>query len=132
MIEFIRNLFTHAPAQHPDEAEFPPRAVGKNAMLAAGYGKIRRFKIEGKVLKVCEGPDEILASGDCIKQAVSAEALKAAWERDMKIAFPMGADYNVEYYCTVTPLDDESDDDDDGDRDQALAVAAAVSATTMF
>lgn len=130
MIGFLRSLFTRAPAQHPEEARVPPRAVGKNAMLAAGYGKLRKYKLEGKVLKVWTGPDEILASGGCIKEALSADALKEVWERDMKRAFPMGADYNVEYHCTVTPLD-EDESDDDGEA-TALATAAAVGAVTMF
>ena len=65
-----------------------------------------KFRIEGQVRKVWDGPDEILAKGSIVKEAESAEALKAAWESDMKIAFPMGADYNVEYYCNVTPLDE--------------------------
>lgn len=68
-----------------------------------------KFKIEGQVRKVWDGPDQILAKGGAVKEAASAEALKAAWERDMKVAFPMGPDYNVEYHCTVTPLDETGD-----------------------
>lgn len=66
--------------------------------------QLRRFRIEGKVLKVWDGPDVVLASGSVVKEAESAEALQAAWERDMRIAFPIGPDYNVEYVCNVTPL----------------------------
>lgn len=92
------------------------------------FSGLRKFKIEGKVIKIWDGPDEVLASGGCVKDAVSAEALKADWERDMKIAFPMGADYNVEYRCTITPLDDDEPDDDV----VKAAIAAEVGALTVL
>lgn len=91
--------------------------------------KHRRFKIKGIVEKHSDAGVETLAEGEIVKEAESAEALKAAWEADMRRAFPMGPDYNVEYHCTVTPLDE--DDDNDGDATLA-ATAAAVAATTMF
>lgn len=133
MSGFLRRLFS-AGGFEP-AALVGERQVGKNSVLAAGYGKMKKFTLEGKVLKVGEGPDEILAAGGCVKEAVSAEALKEAWERDMKIAFPQGADYNVEYHCTVTPVEGDPNvmrDDGDGVDDDAYAAVAAVAATTLF
>lgn len=113
------------------------RPVGKHPALAMGYGKdkpkLRLYRLEGKVLKDSEHGSEVLASGGCTKEAVSGQALKDAWERDMKIAFPMGADYNVEYHCTVTDVTEADDESDDGDdKDVALAAVAAVGAATLF
>lgn len=66
-----------------------------------------KFKLVGKVFKDSQEGYATLASGSCVKEAESAEALREAWEHDMKIAFPMGADYNVEYHCKVEPVDAE-------------------------
>lgn len=130
MSGFFRRLFSRErkpwfPGLNADEH----RAIHGDSVTVT-KSKLRKYKLEGEVRKVRDGPDEILASGGCIKEAESADALKEAWERDMKIAFPMGADYNVEYHCTVTPVDDEPDEDDG--TTTALATAAAVGAVTMF
>lgn len=137
----LRRLFAPGPISrsilpgYDTDGNPVPRSVGKNKMLAAGYGKLRKYKLVGKVLKVSDGPDEVLASGECVKEAVSGQALKDAWEADMKRAFPMGADYNVEYHCTVTDVTDadaDADDESDDGVAVAAAAAAAVAATTMF
>lgn len=67
---------------------------------------LRKFKVVGKVFREDDNGTELLASGEITKEGKSAEAIKEAWERDMRAAFPMGPDYNVEYHCTVTPLDE--------------------------
>lgn len=144
MSGFFRRLFSPGPIQrsitpgYDINGEPVPRSVGKNALLAAGYGKdapqnnpeVRKFKLEGKVVKDSENGTEVLASGGCIKEATSAEALKEAWLRDMKTAFPMGADYNVDYHCTVTEVEEDRDDGDG--VDVAAATAAAIGAVTLF
>ncbi len=63
-----------------------------------------KFKLLGRVVKESEAGVETLASGSCIKEAESAEALRIAWEHDMRNAFPMGPDYNVDYHCVIEPI----------------------------
>lgn len=66
--------------------------------------KPRKFRLDGKVFKDSEAGTVLLASGSAVKEAESAAAVKAAWEADMKAAFPMGPDYNVDYVCEVTEV----------------------------
>lgn len=120
----VQALFRPQPTPGPQPLrrgrEVPPiYRVGEDGVdlpkarkeLARAKTQLRKFKIEGHVRKVWDGPDEILADmkGGVIREAESAEVLKAAWERDMQSCFPQGPDYNVEYHCTVTLVEDDSD-----------------------
>lgn len=67
-----------------------------------------KFKITSGVVKdsCYDGirRSESLAHGECVREAESAEALRAAWERDMRICFPEGPDYNIHYSCVIEPV----------------------------
>lgn len=63
-----------------------------------------QYQIYGKVTRTGDEGTRVVAEGASIKEADSAEALKAAWEADMRAAFRDGPHDTVEYFCRVSPL----------------------------
>lgn len=61
-----------------------------------------RFQIYGKVIETDDSGTRTLTEGSTIKDAESAEALKAQWEADMRSAFQDGPHSTVEFFCRVT------------------------------
>lgn len=67
-----------------------------------------KFKVEGRVVRVSDGGGAVVVSrGATVKEAASAAELREAWERDMRIVFPQGPDYDMDYHCTVTRVEAE-------------------------
>jgi hypothetical protein len=68
--------------------------------------RVPKFHFIGKVYRDSEAGCRQIAYGETVRDAESADALRGAWERDMRKLHPDGPDYNIILTCDIKPVDE--------------------------